>query len=314
MNGIVASILPIIILLLLGFLCRHYWLTDKAFWSNINKLIYYAMFPCLMVYSIGTADLSNTDYSFIPVLIILVLIFISVIWIGKPFFKDQGFWVAFIQGAVRYNSYVFIAVTLLYISTDVMPVIALITAFLVLTTNVISAFILNFYSENQIGLVKTAISTLTNPLVFSCLLGLSINELAQIFPVITQISWLNRTLEHIGDASLALSLISVGASLNLGVFRYHLMGILLCSGIKLLLLPLAVVTTLIWLEADPLLILVCMIYAGSPCSANATAMTEAMGGDYESMSLIISTQTVLCVLTLPLLMYIYGIYQGTPGF
>ena len=195
-----------------------------------------------------------------------------------------------------------------------MPIIALITAFLVMTTNIISAFILNFYSERQISLSETAISTFSNPLVFSCFLGLVINGLSNSFPIITQIVWINKTLAHIGDASLALSLISVGASLNLKIFRSHLSGILLCSGIKLVLLPVAVVAALILLEFDPLLILVCMIYAGSPCSANATAMTEAMGGDHEAMSLIISTQTVLSILTLPLLMYAYNLYLGQMVF
>lgn len=48
---------------------------------------------------------------------------------------------AFIQGAVRYNSYVFIGLTFYYVDRNVMPIVALITAFLVITTNVISVFI-----------------------------------------------------------------------------------------------------------------------------------------------------------------------------
>ena len=57
-----------------------------------------------------------------------------------------------------------------------------------------------------------------------------------------------------------------------------------------------------------LLILVFIIYVGSPCSSNATAMTENMSGDYESMSLIISTQTILAIFSLSLLLYLYSIF------
>lgn len=309
MNGIINSIFPIVGLLAIGYFCKKIWIKDSGFWNNINKLIYYIMFPCLMVSSIGRADFnSTTDFSYIPILISIVIVFVALIWLSKPLFKDEGFWVAFIQGGVRYNSYVFIAVTLFYVDEDVMPVIALITAFLVMTTNVISVFILNKYSENKLGQVDTVLATLKNPLVFSCLLGLGINALSHLFPIITNITWINNMLGHIGKASLTLSLMSVGASLNFGTFKDNLMEILVCSGIKLVLLPFAVVFVLLMLDFDPLLILVCMIYAGSPCSSNATAMTQAMGGDYQSMSMIISIQTVLSIITLPVLMLFYSLF------
>ncbi|AZQ64046.1 AEC family transporter [Flammeovirga pectinis] len=305
------SVLPIIILLVIGYLCRQKFIKDKSFWSNINKLIYYIMFPTLMVYSISKSNFSEIDLSFIPILVLIILGIMGVIWLLKPFFKNERFWVVFIQGAVRYNSYVFIVVTLLYVNTEVMPIIALITAFLVMTTNIVSVFILSKYSENKLSLLQTIKSTITNPLVFSCFLGLFVNYIATIFPGILKIVWLNSTLNYIGKASLTLSLISVGASINLQVFKENFYGILGCSFIKLLLLPLIVVSILSYFEFSPVLILVCMIYAGSPCSSNATAMTETMGGDHESMSLIISTQTVLSVFSLTLLLYCYSIYFGT---
>ncbi len=309
MNGIINAILPIVGLLAIGYFCKKNWIKDSSFWNNVNKLIYYIMFPCLMVSSIGRANFDETtDFSFIPVLVFIVIFFVACIWLAKPLFKSEGFWVAFIQGGVRYNSYVFIAITLFYVDDDVMPVIALITAFLVMTTNVISVFILNKYSENKLGQVDTILATLKNPLVFSCLLGLGVNALSHLIPIITHITWINNMLGHIGKASLTLSLMSVGASLNFGVFKDNLMEIILCSGVKLILLPLTVVFVLLVLDFDPLLTLVCMIYAGSPCSSNATAMTQAMGGDYESMSMIISVQTVLSILTLPVLMYGYSVY------
>ncbi|WP_330924336.1 AEC family transporter [Candidatus Sororendozoicomonas aggregata] len=307
MLSVFNSIMPIICLLFIGVFCKKKIITEDSFWASINRLIYYVMFPCLMVFSITKADYSEIDISFIPVLIIIVLLLMLGIWGLKPLFKSERFWVAFIQGSVRYNSYVFIVITLLYTDSNVMPFISLITAFLVMTTNVVSVFILNHYSKNKMGIYESFISTLLNPLVFSCLLGLAINYLSTIYPVILSVSWINSTLNYIGQASLALSLISVGASLDLGTFKKNMSGILWCSLIKLIILPLIVVITLSLMKFDPILILVCMIYAGSPCSSNATAMTQNMGGDYQSMSLIISTQTILSILTLSILLYFYTV-------
>ena len=96
-----------------------------------------------MVYSIGKSNFSDTEITFIPALIIIVLFFMEIIWAYKSLFKNEIFCVAFIQGPASYNSYVFIAITLLYINSDVMPVISLITVFLVMTTNIASVFVLD---------------------------------------------------------------------------------------------------------------------------------------------------------------------------
>lgn len=111
---------------------------------------------------------------------------------------------------------------------------------------------------------------------------------------------------NLGDASLVMTLLAIGATLELKGLGASYKGILICSAVKLLALPVIVVATLTYLDLPPVLILVCMIYAGSPCSANATPMTQVMGGDYKNMSLIISVQTVLCLFTLPMLLYVYG--------
>ena len=131
-----------------------------------------------------------------------------------------------------------------------------------------------------------------------------INQLAIYFPVILKITWLNITLEKIGDVSLVLSLIAVGASLSFSSAKKHLSGILTCSFLKLIALPFCVFLTLNYFNFAKELIIICTIYAGSPCSSNATPMTQKMGGDYKSMSAIISIQTVLSLATLSFLLII----------
>lgn len=147
--SIVNSILPIIILLGAGYGIKHTWLKDEMFWKTINSLIYYLMFPVLMVKSITLADFSGISYDFIIVLIAIVLLFIAGIWLLKPLFRQTAFWVVFAQGAVRYNSFIFIPVTYLYVGQGVAPIIALITACLVMTTNIISVYLLNLYGQKS---------------------------------------------------------------------------------------------------------------------------------------------------------------------
>ena len=303
--NIVNSILPIIVLLVMGYVLKRLWITADSFWKTANALIYYILFPALMVKSITLADFSATSYDFIGVLVVILLAFVAGIWLLKPLFREAAFWVVFLQGSIRYNSFVFIPVTYLYVGQQVAPIVTLITGFLIMTANIISVHALNMYGVKKQRILHNVKTTLLNPLVFSCLLGLVFNKVATVLPIITQIVWINTTLGYLGDASVVMCLLAIGATLQFNQLGQYYKGIIACVGVKLLLLPAVVVAVLSYMQFPPVLILVCMIYAGSPCSANAVPMTQVMGGDYKNMSLIISIQTVSCLVTLPLLLYGY---------
>ena len=303
--GIINSILPISAMLLIGYFTKTYFITDKSFWSNVNKLVYYIMFPSLMIYSISKANFEHTNSSFVFVLITIVVFITSIIWLIKPRVESQYFWISFLQGSIKYNSYVFIGVSLYYLNEGVVPVIALITAVMVITTNVITVFVFNKYSKEQKGLLEACISTLKNPLIISCVMGLFINYAGNYIPFILGATWLNNILEKIGTASLVLSLIGVGASLKFRWDYHTIKGALYSSIIKLLIFPLIVLISLNFFNYDRTLIIVCVIYAASPCSSNATAATEALGGDHKSMSLIISLQTILSMVTISFWLALY---------
>ena len=182
-----------------------------------------------------------------------------------------------------------------------MPFIALITAYLVITTNVISVILLNAYVDNKKSPVTVAKATLKNPLIISCIIGLLMNYSRIRFPVLV-----NNFIRELGDASLPLSLISVGAALHFNIDFRRSIGIVSCSVIKLIVLPGLILTILSFLHLPKTIVGVCLIYAGSPCATNAYIMTKNMGGDYKSMGLIISTQTVLSMLTIPMWLLVYN--------
>ena len=241
------------------------------------------------------------------VLISTVIAITAIIWLAKPLFKQTAFWLVFTQGAVRHNSYVFIGVAIYYIGEQIMPIVVLITLFLVITGNLISILLLDIYAPKvrKRSAMRCILVLLRKPLILACIVGLLINRLAIYAPFITHNVWLNNTLQHIGAASLPLSLIGVGASLSSNISFRFLEGALLCSLIKLIILPAIVILALKMLHVDNTIIQTCMIYAACPCNTNATAMNQSMGGDYKSMSLIISAQTLLSAFTLTMWLLLF---------
>src|SRR2546429_121265 len=65
MIAVVAALLPVFLLIITGFLLRHWLIAEDAHWVGLERLLYYVMFPALLVESLSRADLSK-----VPVLAI----------------------------------------------------------------------------------------------------------------------------------------------------------------------------------------------------------------------------------------------------
>lgn len=190
--GIFNSIFPIAAMLLVGWVSANYWIKDKQLWEGLNKLVYYVMFPALIVYKVANADVTGLDKSFIIVLIAMVLILIAVLRVFRFLFKDKIFWATFVQGTFRYNSYIFISMTMFYVGDSAIPAIAMITGFMILVATIIGVVMLNIYSTEGTNFKNVSLSIITNPLVLACVLGGLVNQTALYYPVILEIDSINR--------------------------------------------------------------------------------------------------------------------------
>jgi malonate transporter len=300
--GIFNAIFPIAASLLIGWICANFWIKDKQLWEGLNKLVYYIMFPALIVYKVANADVADLDKSFVIILIILVFTLIALLWIFQFLFESKIFWVTFVQGAFRYNSYVFIGVTMFYVGDSAIPTIALITGTMIFFATVIGVVMLSVYSSKHANLKSILSSVISNPLILACILGGLVNKASLYFPEILKIDSINSTLDNFGSASLVVSLITIGSGINLKLNGKKLLATVNCSIVKLLIFPLMVVVALKYFNYDSDLILICMLFAASPGSPSASAMVKILNGDYEAINNMIGMQTVLSMITIPLLL------------
>lgn len=299
------SVFPIIIVMIFGYIIANYWIKDKNFWHGLNDIVYYIMFPALIISSLMTANTSDIDKTFVFVLNFLVVFIIFVLWCLKPLFKDKMFWITFIQGSFRYNSYVFIGVTFLYLGKSSIPAVAIITGTMIFTSTIIGTFLLSFYASDKANFRSSIINVIKNPLVISCVLGGILNLISVENPKISEITFINNTLDIFAKASLAVSLLAIGAGISVHIKKRMVIGVLNCSIVKLLIFPLLVVYTMLFLEYDRDLIVICMLYAAAPGSTSASVMIKQIGGDYEAINNIIGAQTVLCTITIPILLFLF---------
>jgi len=148
------------------------------------------------------------------------------------------------------------------------------------------------------GILKaTLLSVLKNPIVMAVLLGFIIYQSGWELPAVVR-----RFLDMTGMAGPPVALFCLGASLTAFDARRDWPSALLCTALKLLLMP-----ALVWLLGraiglPPLPLAVAVLAAGMPTGANAffLARRYAAGADRSGATVLLST--ILSVLTLAVLL------------
>jgi malonate transporter and related proteins len=134
---------------------------------------------------------------------------------------------------------------------------------------------------------------LLNPLLLACLGGFAVALLGGL-PV-----GVKPLLQSLGQASVALGLLCVGAALSLGTLRGRLGLQLATSAIKLLLMPLLALWLGRWLGLEPLPLAAAVVFMALPTATTSYVMARAMGGDAPLMAALTSLEHLLSVLSLP---------------
>jgi malonate transporter len=134
---------------------------------------------------------------------------------------------------------------------------------------------------------------LLNPLLLACLGGFAVALLGGLPPGVKPL------LQSLGQASVALGLLCVGAALSLGALGGRLPLQLATSAIKLLLMPFLALWLGRWFGLDPLPLAAAVIFMALPTATTSYVMARAMGGDAPLMAALTSLEHLLSVLTLP---------------
>jgi malonate transporter and related proteins len=288
----VATILfPDFALILLGFLLMRFANWGREFWSGLEKLIYYFLFPALLFYSTARTPLDfAVTGKMLQVAIAGCLVGIALGWLAKPLFKSAPMvFESGVQTAFRFNSYIGLAVASRLGGEHATSLMALIIGFGVPLCNMAAVHALVHKSG---GLLRELAK---NPLLVATASGLLFNLLGLHLPEIV-----GATLSRMANASIAVGLIAVGAGLRLsglheakGLAAYFL-------AVKLLALPAVAYGLGRWLGLPPLQLQIAVAFCALPTASSAYVLAARMGGNGPYVAFLISASTVLSVVTLPL--------------
>ncbi|HJV86614.1 MAG TPA: AEC family transporter [Noviherbaspirillum sp.] len=288
--SIFTLLFPDFALILLGVLLMRFTDWGTQFWSGLEKLIYFFLFPALLFYSTSRTafDFGSTG-KMLAVAITGTCSGVALGWLARPLFRSPPMmFESGVQTAFRFNSYIALAIASRLAGEQGTSLMALIMGFVVPICNMAAVHAL--VHKNGGLLVELA----KNPLLIATASGMAVNLLGLHLPEV-----IGATLSRMGNASIAVGLIAVGAGLRLsglheakGMASYFL-------AVKLLALPAIAYALGRWMDLPPLQLQIAVVFCALPTASSAYVLATRMGGNGPFVAFLISSGTALSVLTLP---------------
>ena len=288
---------PSIALIGLGFYLFHSRMLDEKFWNGAEKLNYYILFPSLLFSSLAHADINmgHLDSIFIVIFSVMAIVIGSVYafaFIKKSPVAEIG---VYIQSLIRFNTYIGLSIAATLNNPEIKSILVNILAIAIPFVNVVS--ILSLTPKNQLKIKNIFLSLIKNPLISSCLLGITFNVLN--IPIWNGFTSL---LNAFSNSSLMLGLLCVGTAIQLKGMKEYLAQSLMISFLRLLLIPCIAWLLIQFFNLNDEAIVAIMIFFAIPTASSAYILTKLLKGNYQLMASVISLQTILSIFSLALIL------------
>ncbi|KJK25043.1 permease [Burkholderiaceae bacterium 16] len=284
-------LVPDFSLILIGWLLVRYTAFDRAFWSGVERLVYFVLFPALLLQSTNSAKFDFSSTSAMLGLALLTTAFgmvggYAVKWVLRPEPLDFA---SGLQTAFRFNSYIGLALAARLGGSEGLAMMAVIVGCTVPLCNVAAVWALARHGETRLWrelarnplILATAGGLLTN------LIGLHPSEVVAM------------TLNRLGSASTALGLMTVGAGLQMSGATGAMGPVAWWSGVKLLAMPCFAWAVGRMLPLTGLQSQIVVLFASLPTASSAYILAVRMGGNGPMVAATISVMTVLAIVTTP---------------
>ncbi len=301
MTAVAASLLPIFLLIVTGWATRVTRVIDEQQWAGFERVTYYVLFPALIAETLAMADLGAVPI--MPVAASLVgaiaAVATALVLLRGPlervFGIDGPAFTSVFQGATRWNTFVALALAASLHGRPGTALCAVAIATMIPLLNVLAVLVLSRYATpTRLSPKQLLVTLVRNPFIWSSALGLAINISGVPVPAV-----IASFGEILGRASLAAGLLVVGSGLQLASLRRPRMSIALSSVAKLAILPAiaAGLARIAGLEGVGLAVVV--LCTAVPTASGSYVLARQMGGDAPLMAEILTVQTLLAMLTLP---------------
>ncbi|MBR0829578.1 AEC family transporter [Bradyrhizobium manausense] len=301
MAVVIAALLPVFILIVLGVVLKRTLMRLDTQWHGLERLTYYVLFPMLLIQTLVKADLGTVPVAGVGSALLLSALVMSLLCLAlRPALARLGIdgpaFTSIFQGATRWQTYVALSVSANLFGDVGLAVASVAMVAIIPLVNVFSVAVLAHYAAPEKQSARAIVMTVaSNPLIWACAIGLFVNVVHLPLPKI----W-HDVADALSRSSLAIGLLVTGAGLHLkGLLRPSL-GASLGVAFKLALMPALALVLALWFGLSGKSLTIVAICAAVPTSPSAYVLARQMGGDAPLLAQIITLQTILAAITMPI--------------
>lgn len=294
-------IVPIFLLIALGYVLTRLKLWDEHFLKIANDVCFKCLLPVLLFYNVASANIFDV---FNGKLILYVCgcacVLCGVLFLIVPLFiKDKKRCGVMIQGTFRSNFLLFGVPLGLSIGGESGAVLAAVVAsFYVPVINMLSVVSLYVFSEAEGKNLKSALlGIVKNPLVIGGVSGLVFslirNYIGFEIPVM-----LDTTLYNIKSTATPLAFLILGGDLKLGNMLRDVKASLVSVVGKILIIPIIMLPISAGLGFNKLEMAILVAVFATPNAVSSYAMARNYEADYDLAGEIITLGTLLSIFTI----------------
>jgi len=294
------SILPIFLLILGGNLLRRLPLIDPGAWLGLEQVGYWFLYPALLFITIYNADFAGLELDAMMMALAVALIAMVTVTCGLwPLLDRSGLvrrseFSSIFQTAVRWNSFMALAIAQKIFPPAGMAVVALVMAIIIIPINLMTVFLVTRFANHATNWRKIGRDMAVNPMILGSLAAI----LFRCLPFHLY-GPLNQTLGLIGNAALGMGLLAIGAGLRLGDLWRPRVALILPVVLKLMLFPTLLIGAAIAFGVTGEQLSYLALCAAVPTAMNGYLLARQLGGDAELYAAVTTVQTVASFLTIP---------------
>ena len=298
MAEIFKTILPIFVIILLGWSLRRLDFMKEGFIQPANRLVYYVAIPAMIFREIAEAELLQ-HFSLVLVamtLLPLILVALTGLILVRGIRLQRYRVGSFLQCSFHGNlGYIGLAVAFYFLGDQGFTRASILAGFVMLLQNFLAVVALSRFNkepDQKISTLSLVRRVLLNPVIISAMAGMSYSLTGLELPVI-----LNRSLKILSGMALPLALLVIGTSISFAQMREQLRLTVLIGVLKLLVLPAAGLILFHLLSLQRIEYLPALILLASPTATVSYVMASEMAGDADMATAAISVTTLVSAVT-----------------
>ncbi|MCB1869034.1 MAG: AEC family transporter [Gammaproteobacteria bacterium] len=307
MLSIINALIPVFLIILLGFGLKRTSLFDESAWTGFENLCYFVLFPVLLIKTLATAQLGSTEVLRFSLVLLFAICTMSLLMlVSFPLMHrfmgvSHAAFTSLLQGATRWHGFIALSVVGLLYGDPGVTYMAITMAVIIPPLNIINVAVLAKFGESKSDFRGVMRKLIRNPFILACLVGAMLNLTGIGLPVPFY-----EVFNILGGGALGLGLLTVGAGLQLSKVREHRALVLFGAMIRLLGMPLLMFSGARIFGIDGLPLVVAVLAGAVPTAASSYVLARQMGGDAALMANLITTQVLLAIVTLPTMMWLAG--------